>query len=111
MRCYQFTKSVSIEDLQQVERPDPAPGPHDIVLRMRAASLNFRDLAIIRGNYHVDVLAPLVPLSDGAGEVIRIGNEVTRFRVGDLACPTYLPEWIDGPIRPWYVSWRFKNRA
>ncbi|WP_024506472.1 NAD(P)-dependent alcohol dehydrogenase [Bradyrhizobium sp. ARR65] len=106
MRCYAFFKTISLDDLVLTERPDPVPGPRDIVLRMRAAALNFRDLAIVRGHYHVGVSPPLVPVSDGAGEVIQIGSEVTRFRIGDLVCPTYLPEWIDGPIRPWNVRRR-----
>jgi NADPH:quinone reductase-like Zn-dependent oxidoreductase len=98
MRCYQFSDAISLESLRLVERPDPVPGPHDIVIRMRAAALNFRDVAMLRGKYHIDVSPPLVPLSDGAGEVIRIGEAVTRFRIGDLVCPTYLPDWHDGPI-------------
>lgn len=106
MRCYLFSKNVSMDDLVLTERPDPVPGPRDIVLRMRAAALNFRDLAIVRGHYHVGVSPPLVPVSDGAGEVIQVGSEVTRFRIGDLVCPTYLPDWIEGPIRPWNVRRR-----
>jgi NADPH:quinone reductase-like Zn-dependent oxidoreductase len=99
MRCYQFTDAVSLESLRLVERPDPEPGPRDIIIRMSAAALNFRDIAMIRGDYHIGVSPPLVPLSDGAGEVIRIGDAVTRFQVGELACPTYLPDWHDGPLR------------
>jgi NADPH:quinone reductase-like Zn-dependent oxidoreductase len=99
MRCYQFTDAVSLASLRLVERPDPEPGPRDIIIRMRAAALNFRDIAMIRGDYHIGVSPPLVPLSDGAGEVIRIGDAVTRFQVGELACPTYLPDWHDGPLR------------
>jgi len=106
MRCYLFSDAVTLDDLRLVERPDPAPGSHDIVLRMRAAALNFRDLAIVRGRYHVGVSPPLVPLSDGAGEVIAVGGEVTRFRLGDLVCPAYLPDWIDGPIRPRHIRRR-----
>jgi NADPH:quinone reductase-like Zn-dependent oxidoreductase len=50
MRCYQFTDAISLESLHLVERPDPEPGPHDVVIRMRAATLNFRDIAMIRGD-------------------------------------------------------------
>jgi NADPH:quinone reductase-like Zn-dependent oxidoreductase len=98
MRCYQFSNAISLGSLHLVERSDPAPGPHDIVIRMRAAALNFRDIAMLRGKYHIGVSPPLVPLSDGAGDVIRIGEAVTRFRLGDLVCPTYLPDWHRGPI-------------
>jgi NADPH:quinone reductase-like Zn-dependent oxidoreductase len=98
MRVYAFAEAISLEGLRLIERPDPVPGPHDVVLRMRAATLNFRDLAIVRGNYHVGVVPPLVPVSDGAGEVVQVGAAVTRFRLGDLVCPIYLPTWLDGPI-------------
>jgi NADPH:quinone reductase-like Zn-dependent oxidoreductase len=98
MRCYQFSDAISLQSLHLVERPDPVPGANDIVIRMRAAAFNFRDVAMLRGNYHVGVAPPLIPLSDGAGEVIQIGRAVTRFRAGDLVCPTYLPDWHSGPI-------------
>ncbi|MDQ2803339.1 MAG: alcohol dehydrogenase catalytic domain-containing protein, partial [Pseudomonadota bacterium] len=100
MRTYLFAEAVSLDGLRLVERPDPSPGANDIVLRMRAAALNFRDLAMARGNLSCRVSPPLLPLSDGAGEIVEAGSAVTRFRVGDLACPTYLPDWIDGPIHP-----------
>ena len=98
MKAYAYVENIGIESLREVARPDPEPGPNDIVLRMRAIALNHRDLAIANGHYHVAVKAPLIPISDGAGEVIAIGNQVSRFRVGELACPTYMPDWIVGPV-------------
>ncbi len=98
MRAYQFEGDFTPESLRLVERPDPTPGERDIVLRMRAVAVNYRDLAIMRGEYHARVSPPLIPLSDGVGEVVQAGPAVTRFQVGDLACPTYLPRWIDGPL-------------
>lgn len=71
-----------------------------MVIRIKAVALNFRDLAIASGHYHVATRPPLVPLSDGAGEVVAIGKEVTRVEMGDLVCPTFLPDWIDGPGSP-----------
>jgi NADPH:quinone reductase-like Zn-dependent oxidoreductase len=102
----QFEDDFSMGSLRRVERSVPESGERDIVLRMRAVALNFRDLAIMRGEYHARVLLPLVPLSDGVGEVVQVGSAVTRFRVGDLACPIYLPDWVDGPIRPHHGSRR-----
>jgi NADPH:quinone reductase-like Zn-dependent oxidoreductase len=99
MRCYEFSDAISLESLRLAERPDPTPGPHDIVIRMRAAAFNFRDIAMLRGKYHIGVSPPLIPLSDGAGEVIEAGKAVARFRVGDLVCPNYLPGWHSGPIQ------------
>lgn len=100
MKVYSYVNRISLDDLKPEQRPEPIPGPHDVVLRMRAVALNYRDLAIARGHYHANMEAPLIPLSDGAGEVIAAGEKVTRLRVGDLACPVYLPDWIDGPIHP-----------
>ncbi|MBF6171015.1 zinc-dependent alcohol dehydrogenase family protein [Nocardia blacklockiae] len=99
MRAYQFEATFSLGSLRLVDRPDPVPGERDVVLRMQAAALNYRDLAIMRGKYHVPVALPLVPLSDGVGEVVHVGGAVSRFRVGDFACPVFLPDWVDGPIR------------
>src|SRR5690348_9299023 len=100
MKAYVYTEGIALDTLRPQERPDPVPGPADVVLRMRALSLNYRDLAIARGHYHTAVEAPLVPISDGAGEVVAVGPEVTRFRKGDLVCPLYLPDWVDGPPTP-----------
>lgn len=100
MWAWRYIDRVALDALRVVEVPDPAPGPRDIVVQMRAAALNFRDLAIASGHYHVGVSPPLTPLSDGAGEVVAVGAEVTRFRVGDLVCPVYMPDWRDGPVRP-----------
>jgi NADPH:quinone reductase-like Zn-dependent oxidoreductase len=106
MKAYAYTEQIGVDHLRLVERPDPVPGAHQVVLRMRAAALNYRDLAIARGGYHIAVEPPLIPVSDGAGEVIRMGSNVTRFRLGDLACPVYLPNWIDGPVNPRAVKRR-----
>jgi len=65
---------------------------------MRAAALNYRDLSIARGEYGSYPL-PLVPVSDGVGTVIAIGDQVRRFQVGDLVCPSYVPGWVEGAIR------------
>lgn len=100
MRCYEFSDAISIDSLRLVERPDPAPGPCDIVIRMRAAAFNFRDIAMLRGKYHIDVSPPLVPLSDGAGEVVEMGDAVTRFRIGDLVCRPICPTGTPGRSRP-----------
>lgn len=100
MRAYAYVDRIGLDALVPVERPDPTPGPHDVVLRMQAAALNYRDLAIARGHYHIKCSPPLVPISDGAGEVVAVGSRVTRLRTGEIACPVYLPDWIDGPASP-----------
>ncbi len=72
-----------------------AMGPHEIKLRMSAFSINWRDLATISGKIpHIKL--PLIPLSDGMGEVVECGESVTRFQPGDRVCPMFFPRWISG---------------
>lgn len=98
MKAYAYVDRVTLDCLRPVDLPDPTPAPDEIVVAMKAVALNYRDLAIATGDYHVQVAPPLIPLSDGAGEVVAIGASVTRFRVGDLVCPVYLPDWREGEL-------------
>jgi NADPH:quinone reductase-like Zn-dependent oxidoreductase len=82
------------------EREAPQPGPHDIVIRVKAVSLNKRDLFILDRSYPIPARAGVVPLSDGAGEVIAVGERVTRFRIGDRVAGQYFPRWRSGPLAP-----------
>jgi NADPH:quinone reductase-like Zn-dependent oxidoreductase len=84
MRAYQLPKGgAGIDALVKVERPDPKPAYRQVVVKVKACSLNFRDLGIVRGTYRMPVRENLIPLSDGAGEVIEVGPGVTRVKVGD----------------------------
>jgi len=88
----------SVEDIKRVERPDPSPGPGQVLVRVRAASLNYRDQIIAAGGYFGGTATvPTVPLSDGAGEVVAVGTGVQRLRVGDRVCSTFFLGWVDGP--------------
>ncbi|WP_394825166.1 NAD(P)-dependent alcohol dehydrogenase [Pendulispora albinea] len=84
-----------LDGLRLVERPDPTPGPGQILLRMRAASLNYRDLSVVRGEY-LSLKPPFIPISDGMGEVVALGPGVRRFKVGDRVLPAYITNWING---------------
>ena len=98
MRAYEITAgSNSLDGLRRCQRPDPEPQPTQILVRIHAASLNYRDLLIARGHYMGGtVKANTVPLSDGAGEVIAVGAGVTRFRVGERVAGTFFRGWFDG---------------
>lgn len=97
MKAYEIPPSPkSLDDLRCAERPDPAPGALEVVVRLRAAALNYRDHAIATGAYHTHLTKPTIPCSDGAGEVTAVGPGVTRFRVGDRVVPTFFQVWIDG---------------
>jgi len=97
MKTLTYQTRLSLEDLAEKEEPTPAPGQRQILVRVRAVSLNYRDLAIARGQYGTFPV-PLVPGSDAAGEVVAVGPGVRRFATGDHVCLTYVPDWIDGPV-------------
>ena len=86
------------DPLRMVEAPESELGRRDVRIRVMAASLNFRDLLIARGHYPGLLKNQPIPLSDGAGEVIAIGEDVTRFRVGDRVVASCFPHWIAGPF-------------
>jgi NADPH:quinone reductase-like Zn-dependent oxidoreductase len=97
LRYYHFPSFAGIEALQVGEREVPEPRPDEVLLHMRAWSLNYRDLLISEGKYGRGQKPDVVPLSDGAGEVVAIGDAVTRWRVGDRVMPIFMPRWIGGP--------------
>ncbi len=90
----------SIDGLKLVERPVPKPRRGEILVHIRAASLNYRDLAILVQKYMAALQLPYVPASDCCGEVVEIGEEVTRFKVGDRVAPVYTQGWHDGYPTP-----------
>ncbi|MBL8660377.1 MAG: NAD(P)-dependent alcohol dehydrogenase [Rhodospirillales bacterium] len=96
MEVWQLTSGFALDKLELGERPDAEPGPGEVLLEMRAASLNYRDLLTVRGGYGPRNTLPLIPLSDGVGEVVATGAGVERVAVGDRVAPTFFPEWIGG---------------
>jgi NADPH:quinone reductase-like Zn-dependent oxidoreductase len=89
-------RAFGLDNLAVAERPDPRPGFGQVLLRMRAASLNFRDLLTVQGKYNPKLKLPLIPCSDGVGEVVELGEGVTRIRVGDRVCPIFAQQWLAG---------------
>ncbi len=97
MRVFQIEGDWGFDNLKLGTRPEPKPGPGQVLVRMRASSLNFRDLVVPERGYgsHTGTL-PLVPLSDGVGEVVEVGSGVTRVAVGDRVCPLFFQNWVAG---------------
>lgn len=99
MRVYELEKAgAGLDHLVVTERPVPRPGAGEAVVRIRATSLNYRDLLIAKGRYGRGVPKyPLVPLSDGAGEVVELGAGVEQLVPGDRVVGSFFRDWIDGP--------------
>jgi NADPH:quinone reductase-like Zn-dependent oxidoreductase len=99
MRVFQIEGGWGMDHLVLSSRPDPRPGPGEVLLRMKAASLNYRDLVVPdRGYGQYTGTLPLIPISDGVGEVVEVGAGVTRAAVGDRVCPSFLQRWVGGEL-------------
>lgn len=101
MRVFQIEGDWGFDNLRLSERPEPEPGPGQVKVAMRAAALNARDLIVPeRGYGRATGELPLIPVSDGVGEVVAVGDRVTRVEPGDRVCPTYFQNWIAGTPTP-----------
>jgi NADPH:quinone reductase-like Zn-dependent oxidoreductase len=100
MFSYEIQKYGGPEGLKLVDRPAPEPGDHEVLVQIKAASLNYRDLVVIRGQYDRNPHEGRVPLSDGAGEVISVGSAVTRFKAGDRVAACFFQGWPAGRFKP-----------
>jgi NADPH:quinone reductase-like Zn-dependent oxidoreductase len=95
MKAYEYRK-FGLENLVLVERDVPRAATHEVVVRFHAVSLNYRDLLFAKGVYNPQARFPVVPLSDGAGEVVAVGEGVTRWKVDDRVCPIFMQGWLEG---------------
>jgi NADPH:quinone reductase-like Zn-dependent oxidoreductase len=99
MRLWQIP-SFGIDSLELAERPSPEPGLGEVAVKIRAVSFNYRDLLIIKGLYNPKLKMPRVPCSDGAGEVIAVGEGISQWKQGDRVVGIFMQNWIDGPPTP-----------
>jgi len=98
MKVYEIRDHFGLEALTLTERPQPQPGPHEVLVRLRAASLNYRDLLIVKGQYNPKMPLPRIPLSDAAGEVAAVGPGVWRVQVGQRVAAIFMQKWISGEL-------------
>jgi len=105
MRVLEIQGAYGLENLKIAERPDPVPGPGEVVVRMQAVTLNFRDLLTVAGTYGGGHPLPLAPFSDGAGVVEAVGPGVSTLKVGDRVASLFFSDtWIAGPPTPGRLS-------
>jgi NADPH:quinone reductase-like Zn-dependent oxidoreductase len=98
MKKYQIVSDEGIDELHFTEGDMPSIGEMDVLVRMKASSINYRDLATIENPMARKINFPLVPNSDGVGEVVEMGKKVTRVSIGDRVCGIFFQTWIDGEI-------------
>ncbi len=99
MKCYVIPAPKGIGSLSLVERPDPMPGPRQVLVRVRATSLNYRDLLTVEAQSARAAPKPdLIPLSDGAGEIVAVGPGVSRVKAGDRVAGCFMQKWVGGAI-------------
>jgi NADPH:quinone reductase-like Zn-dependent oxidoreductase len=97
MKAYRLHAFGALDSLSREEVSEPTPGPGEVLVRLRAVSLNYRDLLVSKGLYNPRLKLPLVPVSDGAGEVVATGAGAARFKPGDRVVSSFAPLWVDGP--------------
>jgi NADPH:quinone reductase-like Zn-dependent oxidoreductase len=93
-------QSFGLDHLKSTERLAPEPGSDEVMIRVRAVSLNFRDLLVVQGKYNPRLELPRVPLSDGAGEIVSVGAEVIAWKPGDRVVVPFFPAWLEGELTP-----------
>ena len=96
MRVVEIRDNFGVDSLKLTERPDPVPGPGQVVLKMNAFSINYRDLLVVNGVGRWEPPFGRIPLSDGVGIVAAAGNCVSRVKVGDRVAPIFYPKWLGG---------------
>lgn len=107
MRAYRIENFGSIDGIVPAQEAEPAPGPGQVLVRLHARALNRRDLLILHRSYPVPVRDRVVPVADGAGTVLAVGEGVRTMRPGDQVMTTYFPLWREGPFRPEYAREQF----
>jgi NADPH:quinone reductase-like Zn-dependent oxidoreductase len=101
MKVYEIRDGFGLEALRLADRPEPSPGAGEVLLRVKAVSLNYRDLLVVKGLYNPKMPLPRIPVSDGVGEVVAVGPgvpETSSVRVGQRVAGLFMPRWLAGEL-------------
>jgi NADPH:quinone reductase-like Zn-dependent oxidoreductase len=98
MKVYEIRDHFGLDALTLVDRPQPQPGPHEVLLKVRAVSLNYRDLMVVKGLYNPRMPLPRIPVSDAVGEVAAVGPGVTRVKTGQRVAGIFMQQWLCGEL-------------
>lgn len=102
MKAFQLQGGFGLDHIVENELPEPVPGPGQVLIKMKAVSLNYKDLLLINGQLSSDLTLPFIPVSDGVGTVVSLGDHTSRFKVGDRVCGIISQGWISGePTESW----------
>ena len=108
MKSIVLKDGFGIDKLTLTQAPLPKVGPGMILVKMKAVSLNYVDLLLIKGQLNPNIRPPFIPVSDGVAIVEEVGPDIKDFKPGDRVATTYIPEWIDGRYTP--QNSRFETR-
>ena len=104
MKSFHIQNGQGLAGIQAKEHPVPKPGAQEVLIRIRANSLSFRDISIMQGNYLLPIMPDVIAVSDGAGEVVDTGSEVTRTKPGDRVAVNIFPLWLEGQFTWEYAA-------
>lgn len=100
MKAYVIQGGFGLDHIVEVDRPIPTPARGEVLIRMKAVSLNSRDIGVINGFYNPELKEPLVPVSDGVGEIVSLGEQAGKFRVGERVSAIFTQSWKSGEATP-----------
>jgi NADPH:quinone reductase-like Zn-dependent oxidoreductase len=103
VRSYHVSTGDGIDGLSLRTHEPRTPRAGEVAVAVHATSLSFRELLVLRGRYVLPVKQNVIPISDGAGEVVAVGPDVRRVRPGDRVTAALFPRWLDGPLEPAYL--------
>jgi NADPH:quinone reductase and related Zn-dependent oxidoreductases len=107
MKTVEVHHSFGIDSLRVTDRPQPQPEPDEVLVKINSVSLNYRDLMVVNGVFFPDLSFPFIPTSDASGDVVMVGERVSRFKRGDRVTTQFIPDWEKGPFEQDYLGEKY----